>query len=46
MISNPESGLPDQDTALSLLRQLKADCDEILINWPPGGTLARLAAER
>ena len=38
-----ESGLPDQETALALLQLLKKDCDEILVNWPAGGTLAGLA---
>ena len=40
-----ESSLPDQLTALALLRNLKQDSDEILINWPPGTTLSRLAAD-
>jgi hypothetical protein len=40
-----ESSLSDQHTALALLRNLKQDSDEILINWPPGTTLSRLAAE-
>jgi predicted N-acetyltransferase YhbS len=38
-----ESSLPDQETALALLQLLKKDHDEILVNWPAGGTLARLA---
>ena len=40
-----ESSLPDQPTALALLRHLKADCDEVLMNWPAGTTLGRLAAD-
>ncbi len=38
-----ESSLPDQASALALLQLLKRDCDEILVNWPAGGTLASLA---
>jgi hypothetical protein len=38
-----ESALPDEATAMGLLQLLKPDYDEILINWPSGGTLARLA---
>ncbi len=40
-----ESSLPDQPTALALLRNLKQDSDQILINWPPGTALSRLAAD-
>jgi predicted N-acetyltransferase YhbS len=39
-----ESSLPDQETGLALLQLLKRDHDEILVNWPAGGTLAKLAA--
>lgn len=38
-----ESSLPDQETGLALLQLLKKDCDDFLINWPAGGTLAGLA---
>jgi len=37
-----ESSLPDQETAMALLQRLKKEYDEILVNWPAGGTLAGL----
>ena len=38
-----ESGVVDHETGMSVLRLLKKEHDEILVNWPQTGTLAKLA---
>jgi hypothetical protein len=43
MVHVLESSIPDQDTALALLRELKKDADELQVNWPRTQTLVRLA---
>jgi hypothetical protein len=38
-----ESGIDDQKVGYGVLRALKNECDEILINWPFTGSLVKLA---